>query len=73
MGLRDVIRKDPELDEDMIQHAVDTYEKNIYQYKGKSMNWVIRITADELGMKKDTLCEVLDDYYTEAGDEGEEC
>lgn len=65
MGLRDVIRKDPELDEDLIQNAVLTYEKNMCQYKGKSMNWIIRITADELGMKKDDLCEVLDGYYTE--------
>jgi hypothetical protein len=73
MGLRDVIRKDPELDEDMVQNAVDTYEKNMYQYKGKSMTWIIRITADELGMKKDDLCEVLDDYYTEHGDGGEDC
>ena len=72
MGLRDVIRKDPELDEDMVQNAVQTYEKNMYQYKGKSMNWIIRITADELGMRKDDLCEVLDEYYTEIGDEGEE-
>lgn len=73
MGLRDVIRKDPELDEDMIQHAVDVYEKNVCLYKDKSMTWVIRITADELGMRKDDLCEVLENYYTETGDEGEEC
>ena len=45
--------------------SVMVYEKNMYQYKGKSMTWIIRITADELGMKKDDLCEVLDDYYTE--------
>lgn len=73
MGLRDVIRKDPELDEDLIQNAVDTYEKNMYQYKGKSLNWIVRITADELGMKKDDLCEVLDDYYNRPAEGEEDC
>lgn len=58
-----LFEKKVDIDEDLIENTVATYEKNCELYKGKSLTWCVRITADELGMKKDTLCEILDKYY----------
>lgn len=63
MSLKDFIKPKSIRAEDFQAHAVQTFEKNVELYKGKSLSWNTRITADELGIKKDELCEILDEYY----------
>lgn len=58
-----LFHKDVELSEDVTNEAVALYERNVEKYKGKSITWCVRVTADELGIKKDSLCEILDKYY----------
>lgn len=67
MALRDFIKpknSNTELNEDEFREKViTTFEKNVELYKGKSLTWNVRITADELKIGKDELCEILDEHY----------
>jgi len=66
MALRDFIKPKQKIDvnnEEVIERIVNTFEKNMELYKGKSLNWNVRVTADELEITKDELCEILDKYY----------
>lgn len=66
MSLRDFIKPKKSLDienEESIEQCVDTFEKNNELYKGKSLTWIVRVTADELDITKDELCEALDQHY----------
>ena len=66
MALRDFIKPKQKIDvdnEEVIERIVNTFEKNMELYKGKSLNWNVRVTADELDITKDELCEILDKYY----------
>lgn len=72
MSLRDFIKPKKNIDinnEETREQCVDVFEKNTELYKGKSLTWVVRVTADELGITKDELCEALDQHYgTKDGD-----
>lgn len=64
MGLRDFIKpKQSDTNEELIEKAVSVYERNELLYKGKSMNWLLRVTADEVGIKKDELIDILEKFY----------
>ena len=66
MALRDFIKPKQKIDtdnEEVIERIVTTFEKNMELYKDKSLNWNVRVTADELEITKDELCEILDKYY----------
>lgn len=66
MGLRDFIKPKAKIDaqdEEQVEKIVKTFEKNMELYTGKSLTWNVRVTADELGITKDELCETLDTYY----------
>lgn len=67
MALRDFIKpksEKPEINEEEFKEKViTTFEKNVELYKGKSLTWNVRITADELKIPKDELCEILDEHY----------
>lgn len=66
MGLRDFIKPKAKIDaqdEEQVEKIVKTFEKNMELYAGKSLTWNVRVTADELGITKDELCETLDTYY----------
>jgi len=58
-----LFEKEVKIDEELVDNVVSTYERNVDKYKGKSLTWYVRITADELGIKKDLLCDILDEYY----------
>ena len=59
--------------EDFESIAVSVFEKNANTlYKNKSMTWNLRVTADELGIRKDELCEILEKYYDKADVKEEE-
>jgi hypothetical protein len=61
MSLRDFIKpKEKGIDKDK---AIEVYEKNVDLYKGKSTTMLLMITADELGMRKDDLMDILQEYY----------
>lgn len=67
MALRDFIKpkntvQDYDTDE-FKEKVITTFEKNVELYKGKSLTWNVRITADELKINKDLLCEILDEHY----------
>ena len=66
MALRDFIKtkRDNALEtEEFIELAVSTFEKNNELYSGKSIAWNVRVTADELEIKKDELLDILDKHY----------
>lgn len=66
MALRDFIKAKMNYDSDdelFIEKAVKVFEKNTELYKGKSLAWNIRISADELNIRKDELLELLDKHY----------
>jgi len=64
--MAEIIRKMAEDDgKELAELAKQTFEKNEELYKGKSDQWLIRVTADELGMRKDDLCDILSECYGE--------
>lgn len=69
MQLREIRRKVNPEDEGIRRLAMETYEKNLELYKGKSEQWMIRVTADELAMKKETLCQLLEECYEADGND----
>lgn len=61
MGLRDFIKpKEADINK---EKAIEVYEKNMGLYKGKSTTMLLMITADELGIRKDDLMDILQEYY----------
>lgn len=62
MNLTDCIKKKDSQEQD-IERVVNTFKKNEDLYKGKSDKFIIRITADELGIRKDDLCDILAEHY----------
>lgn len=71
MNLRDALKNTLKKEDDtIIQQVVSTYEKNEMLYKDKSITWKVRVTADELNMKKDQLIDILEKYYEGAPNAG---
>ena len=70
MNLREMINADAdtkseeELDE-VVQAVVDMYEKQADMYKKKSVSFLLRITADQLGMKYEQVQDILEKYYSD--------
>jgi hypothetical protein len=61
MGLRDFVKpKETDINK---EKAIEVYEKNMDLYKGKSTTMLLMITADELGIRKDNLMDILQEYY----------
>lgn len=64
--MAEIVRRMAEDDgKELAELAKQTFEKNEELYKGKSDQWLIRVTADELGMRKDDLCDILSECYGE--------
>ena len=64
--MAEIVRKMANDDgKELAELAKQTFEKNEELYKGKSDQWLIRVTADELGMRKDDLCDILSECYGE--------
>lgn len=74
MNLQELMngRKLPERDaqDEIVQNIANVYETNFEKYRHKSIAWVLRITAEEVGLEKDALVDILNDYYGD--EEGEE-
>lgn len=47
------------------KRVVTLFKQNEKTYKGKSDKFLLRITADELGMDKDSVMEILAEHYEE--------
>lgn len=66
MGLRDFIKPrntDLSDNEEFIEQAIQTFERNIDKYSGKSLAWQVRITAEDLNIRASELMDILDKYY----------
>ena len=70
MNLREMLnahadaKSEEELDE-VVQAVVDMYEKQADMYKKKSVSFLLRITADQLGMKYEQVQNILEKYYSD--------
>ena len=70
MNLREMLhahadtKSEEELDE-VVQAVVDMYEKQADMYKKKSVSFLLRITADQLGMKYEQVQDILEKYYSD--------
>jgi hypothetical protein len=70
MNLREMLnahadaKPEEELDE-VVQAVVDMYEKQADMYKKKSVSFLLRITADQLGMKYEQVQDILEKYYSD--------
>lgn len=70
MNLREMLnahadtKSEEELDE-VVQAVVDMYEKQADMYKKKSVSFLLRITADQLGMKYEQVQDMLEKYYSD--------
>lgn len=62
MALRDFIKTKIDSD-DLSEQVVQHFNSNVEKYADKSLAWKIRITAEDLGIKKDTVLRILDEYY----------
>ena len=62
MALQDFIKDKEQRDTEEI---ISKYEQNCNKYASMSSNWTLRITADELGMSKEDLQDILENYYEE--------
>lgn len=62
MALRDFIKAKVDSD-DLSERVVQQFNSNVEKYADKSLAWNIRITAEDLGIKKDTVLRILDEYY----------
>lgn len=60
----DTKKSEEELDE-VVQAVVDMYEKQADMYKKKSVSFLLRITADQLGMKYEQVQNILEKYYSD--------
>lgn len=65
MDLIALRRKSNLNDEEQKLLVVQTFLKNEELYSGKSDSWNLRITADELGMRKDDVAEILSEALDE--------
>lgn len=62
MALQDFIKEKEQQD---VSEIISKYEQNCNKYASMSSNWTLSITADELGMSKEDLQEILENYYEE--------
>lgn len=62
MALRDFIKTKVDSD-DLSERVVQQFNSNVEKYADKSLAWKIRITAEDLGVKKDTVLRILDEHY----------
>ena len=62
MALRDFIKTKIDSD-DLSEQVVQHFNSNVEKYADKSLAWNIRITAEDLGIKKDTVLRILDEHY----------
>lgn len=62
MALRDFIKTKVDSD-DIAERVVQQFNSNVEKYADKSLAWKIRITAEDLGIKKDTVLRILDEHY----------
>ena len=65
MELKELKSKSNRTDEEQKLLVVQTFLKNEELYSGKSDSWNLRITADELGMRKDDVAEILSEALDE--------
>lgn len=65
MELKELKSKSNRIDEEQKLLVVQTFLKNEELYSGKSDSWNLRITADELGMRKDDVAEILSEALDE--------
>lgn len=62
MALRDFIKTKVDSD-DLSERVVQQFNSNVEKYADKSLAWNVRITAEDLGIKKDTVLKILDEHY----------
>lgn len=62
MALRDFIKTKVDSD-DLSERVIQQFNSNVEKYADKSLAWNIRITAEDLGVKKDTVLRILDEHY----------
>lgn len=70
MNLREMLnahkekRSEDEISE-IEQAVVDMYERQAEIHKNKKITFLVRITADQLGMKYDAVQEILEKHYSD--------
>ena len=62
MALQDFIKEKEQQD---VSEIISKYEQNCNKYASMSSNWTLSITADELGMSKEDLQDILENHYEE--------
>lgn len=62
MALRDFIKTKVDSD-DLSERVIQQFNSNVEKYADKSLAWNVRITAEDLGIKKDTVLRILDEHY----------
>ena len=67
MNLPNLMKGNPlperDAEDEIIQNIVGVYENNFDKYPHKSIAWILRITAEEVGLEKEMLIDILNDYY----------